>query len=133
MTPTEDIVTRLKTDAKLRKRGNNDEDFAVGQRFVQHWGRTVTEVDNTMFSTVFGLSVEDLSEIGGPFLGVEECVYARDVYPGDTLYATSKVIAARLASHRPGFGIVTWSTVGTAQNGAEVVSFKRSNLVKTRS
>src|SRR5690242_11776953 len=30
-----------------------------------------------------GLSVEDLSEAGGPFLGVEDCVFHRPLYPGD--------------------------------------------------
>jgi acyl dehydratase len=166
MTTPESTVTRLKADATLRARGRNYEDFEVGQRFVHHWGRTVTESDSVLFSTltlhynphytsaeyaaahghrampvvpllvfntVFGLSVEDLSEIGGPFLGVEELSYLRDVYPGDTLYATSEVIAARLASNRPGYGIVTWSTRGTNQHREEVITFKRSNLVRTRS
>jgi itaconyl-CoA hydratase len=166
MTESESTVARLKADAKLRPRGNTYEDFSVGQHFVHHWGRTVTQADSVLFSTltlhynphytnaefaaahghpatpvnpllvfntVFGLSVEDLSEIGGPFLGVEELTYLRDVYPGDTLYATSDVVAARLASNRPGYGIVTWSTRGTNQDGVEVVTFKRANLVKTRS
>jgi acyl dehydratase len=85
-----------------------------------------------VFNTVFGLSVEDLSEGGGPFLGVDELRYVRDVYPGDTLYARSTVIAARLASNRPGYGIVTWHTSGTNQRDEPLIDFKRSNLVKTR-
>jgi itaconyl-CoA hydratase len=166
MTSAENTVARLKAGAKLRARGNNYEDFSVGQRFVHHWGRTVTESDNVLFSTltlhynphytntafaaahghaampvnpllvfntVFGLSVEDLSEIGGPFLGVEELSYLRDVYPGDTLYATSEVVSARLASNRTGHGIVTWHTQGRNQRGEEVITFKRANLVRTRS
>jgi itaconyl-CoA hydratase len=166
MTPAENTVARLKADAKLRARGNSYEDFSVGQRFVHHWGRTVTESDSVVFSTltlhynphytnadfaaahghaampinpllvfntVFGLSVEDLSEIGGPFLGVEELSYLRDVYPGETLYATSEVVATRLASNRPGHGIVTWHTQGRNQRGEQVITFKRANLVRTRS
>ena len=31
--------------------------------------------------TVIGLSVEDLSEAGGPFLGVEDVEFLRPVYP----------------------------------------------------
>jgi len=85
-----------------------------------------------VFNTVFGLSVEDLSEGGGPFLGVDELSYEKTVYPGDTLYARSEVVARRLASNRPGYGIVTWQTWGTNQNGEEVIRFKRSNLVKQR-
>lgn len=165
MTPHNDTVTRLKTEARLWPRGNRYEDFDIGRRFVHHWGRTVNATDNTLFSTltlhynphytnkdfalahghpdtpvnpllvfntVFGLSVEDLSEGGGPFLGVDELTYMTSVYPGDTLYASSEVVARRLASNRPGFGIVTWHTRGTNQHGEEVVSFKRSNLVKQR-
>lgn len=166
MTSLESTVARLKAEAKLRARGNKYEDFDVGQRFVHHWGRTLTEADNTLFSTltlhynphytnadfavahghpttpinpllvfntVFGLSVEDLSEIGGPFLGVEELSYKAFVYPGDTLYATSEVVSARLATNRAGFGIVSWCTRGTNQRDEEVITFKRANLVKTRS
>ena len=85
-----------------------------------------------MFNVVFGLTVEDLSEGGGPFLGVEELSYLKPVHPGDTLYARSEVVAARLASNRPGFGIVTWHTVGANQRGEDVITYKRSNLVRTR-
>ncbi|MBO0730310.1 MAG: MaoC family dehydratase N-terminal domain-containing protein, partial [Acidimicrobiaceae bacterium] len=37
--------------------------------------------------TVVGLSVEDLSEAGGPFLGLDGCTFHRPVHPGDTLTA----------------------------------------------
>jgi itaconyl-CoA hydratase len=166
MTPNELTVVRLKTDAKLRPRGNRYENFDIGRCFTHHWGRTVTATDNTLFSTltlhynphytneafavahghpttpvnpllvfntVFGLSVEDLSEGGGPFLGVDELSYLETVYPGDTLYARSEVIVKRLTTNRPGYGIVTWRTRGTNQRGDEVIAFKRSNLVKQRS
>ncbi|MDR2154629.1 MAG: MaoC family dehydratase [Burkholderiaceae bacterium] len=85
-----------------------------------------------VFNTVFGLTVEDLSEGGGPFLGVDELSYQKAVYPGDTLYARSEVVARRLTASRPGYGIVTWQTWGANQNGEEVIRFKRSNLVKQR-
>lgn len=81
------------------------------------------------FSIVFGLSVEDLSEAGGPFLGAEELEFLAPVYPGDTLYARSTVTAARPSKSRPGTGIVTWRTVGRNQDGADVITFERSNLV----
>lgn len=167
MTPSPtDPVARLKAEARLWPRGNRYEDFDIGRRFEHHWGRTVTESDNTLFSTltlhynphytnaafarahghpttpvnpllvfntVFGLSVEDLSEGGGPFLGVDELSYLAPVYPGDTLHARSEVVARRLASNRTGYGIVTWATLGTNQDCVEVIRFKRSNLVKQRS
>ena len=113
-----DTVARLKAEARLWPRGHRYEDFEIGRHFVHHWGRTVTEADNTLFSTltlhynphytnaafarahghpdspvnpllvfntVFGLSVEDLSEGGGPFLGVDELSYLAPVYPGETI------------------------------------------------
>lgn len=83
--------------------------------------------------TVFGMSVEDLSEIGGPFLGLTACRFHRPVYPGDTLTARSTVVEARESKSRPGTGIVTWHTEGFNQHGDLVVDYRRSNLVAKRS
>ena len=158
------IVADLKSRARLWPRGNTFEDFTIGRAFTHHWGRTLSEMDNTLFTTltlhynpqylnaeiasvngydrgcpinpllvfntVFGLSVEDLSEGGGPFLGVDECVYGVPVHAGDTLTASSEVIAARESDKRPDFGIVTWATRGLNQNGEEVIRFCRTNLVR---
>lgn len=105
----------------------------TNEAFAKAHGHPTTPVNPLLvFNTVFGLSVEDLSEGGGPFLGVDELGYRVAVYPGDTLYAHSEVIARRLASNRPGYGIVTWHTRGSNQQGEEVIRFKRSNLVRTR-
>jgi acyl dehydratase len=145
----------------LRK-GRALEEFTVGRCFEHHWGRTITEADNTLFTTatlaynplyfnaeyardeghpcvvvnpmlvlctVVGLSVEDLSEAGGPFLGIDELTFHRPVYPGDTLTARSSVVSVRESQSRPGFGIVTWHTEGRNQRGEVVVEYKRSNLV----
>lgn len=79
--------------------------------------------------TVVGLSVEDLSEIGGPFLGMEHCVFHRPVHPGDTLTARSTVVAVRESSSRPDDGIVTWRTEAHNQHGELVVDYQRTNLV----
>jgi acyl dehydratase len=161
----DETVDFLEQNAVEWVRGNRFEDFALGQKFTHHWGRTVTESDNTLFSTltlaynpaytnasharaqglqgspvnpllvfnvVFGLSVEDLSEGGGPFLGVDDLQYLQPVYPGDTLYAESEVIQARLADKRPGYGIVQWHTVGRNEAGVPVIEFKRANLVRTK-
>ena len=78
---------------------------------------------------VVGLSVEDLSEAGGLFLGIDEATFHRPVYPGDTLSARSTVVEARESRSRPTAGIVTWHTEGRNQRGELVVDFRRSNLV----
>ena len=82
--------------------------------------------------TVVGLSVEDLSEAGGPFLGVEDVEFLRPVYPGDTVTARSVVVAKRESESRPAFGVVTWETQGRNQRGEVVVSCRRTNLVAKR-
>lgn len=85
-----------------------------------------------VFATVLGLSVEDLTEAGGPFLGVDEVEFVRPVYAGDTVYARSEVLSHRLSESRPGWGIVEWHTRGHDQEGNEVVKFKRRNLSRCR-
>ena len=83
--------------------------------------------------TLVGLSVEDLSEAGGPFLGINKVRFHQPVYPGDTLTARSTVTSRRESGSRPSFGIVTWRTEGHNQNGDLVVSYERTNLVAKRS
>lgn len=154
-----DIIKR----AKLWPRGRTFENFFVGQKFDHHWGRTITESDTLLFSTltlafnplyfnrdfakanghsdivvnphllfnvVLGMSVEDCSEIGGPFLGVYDLTYHRQVYPGVTLRAVSETIEVRTSSSNPANGIVTWSSRGISSDGETVVSFRRSNLIR---
>lgn len=151
--------------AVLRPKGRLYEDFEVGQRFVHHWGRTISEGDTTLFTTltlafnplyfnrdyarahghpdivvnphllfnvVLGLSVEDCSEIGGPFLGVYELVYDRPIYPGTTVVAKTETIDKRLSSSDPKNGIVTWRTEGFDDEGKRLCGFRRSNLVRLR-
>jgi acyl dehydratase len=150
---------------QLIRKGRLFEEFEVGQSFEHHWGRTLNDGDNSLFSTatlahnplyfnveyakahghsttvinpflvlctVVGLSVEDLSEAGGPFLGIDELTFHRPAYPGDTITARSKVVSARESDTRPAFGIVTWHTEGFNQRGELVVDFKRSNLSRKR-
>ena len=85
-----------------------------------------------VFNTVLGLSVEDCSEIGGPFLGVFDLVYHRPVYPGTTITARSVTVDKRVSESNPSNGIVTWRTEGCDEAGEQLVSFRRSNLVRLR-
>jgi itaconyl-CoA hydratase len=151
--------------AVLWPKGRLFEDFSVGQTFDHHWGRTISESDNALFTTltlsfnplyvnrdyaranghpdivvnpqlvfnvVLGLSVEDCSEIGGPFLGVFDLTYDRPVYPGATLTARSVTVDARISDSNPANGIVTWRTEGFDTAGQRLVGFRRSNLVRLR-
>jgi acyl dehydratase len=102
--------------------------------YAQSLGHPRTVVNPLLvFNTVFGLTVEDLSEGGGPFLGVDGCQFVKPVYVGDTLAARSTVMSARESKGQAGYGIVTWHTVGTNQAGETVIEFDRTNLVRRRS
>jgi itaconyl-CoA hydratase len=83
-----------------------------------------------VFTTALGLSVEDLSEAGGPFLGVDDLKFHRAVYPGDTVRARSTVISRRTSASRPGWGIVEWHTTCADQEGRSVLDFSRRNLAR---
>lgn len=85
-----------------------------------------------VFATAIGLSVEDLSEAGGPFLGVEDIRFHRPVYPGDTIAAKSEVVSRRITESRPGWGVVEWYTQAFNQRGELVIEFRRRNLSKMR-
>lgn len=144
---------------------NYYEDFEEGQTFEHHWGRTINDGDNSLFSSltvtqnpiyfnedyatdlgyddvvvnhllafnvVFGMSVQDLSEAGGAFLGIENLKFHETVYPGDTLYSDSEVVSKRESSSRPHQGIVHWRTTGTRPNGDLVLEFERKNLINKR-
>jgi acyl dehydratase len=150
---------------ELVRHGHLYQDFAVGQVWEHHWGRTITESDNVMFSTatcnwnpmhlnveyarshghpdvvvnpmlvlctVVGMSVEDLSEAGGPFLGVNQCTFHAPVYPGDTITGQSTVEEMRTSASRLDTGIVTWHTEARNQRGELVLDYRRTNLVAMR-
>jgi itaconyl-CoA hydratase len=146
--------------AKLRTKGCAYEDFELGRVFEHHWGRTFTQAENALFTTltlhfnptytnvefaramghrdtplnpllvfntIFGLSVEDLSETSTAFLGVDDLKYHLSVYPGDTLRARSTVTALRASAKDPKVGIATWHTQGFNQHDELVCEFMRSN------
>jgi itaconyl-CoA hydratase len=85
-----------------------------------------------LFATVLGLTVEDLSEAAGPFLGADDIRFGVPAYPGDTVYAVSEVVGRRESRSRPGWGIVEWKTVGFNQQGEVVIEYRRRNLVRLR-
>ena len=153
------------SEFKTWRRGRQFEDFAQGQVFEHHWGRTLSISEATIFSsvalrycplyvnaeyarsqghpdlvvdpllvlaTVIGLSVEDLSEGGGPFLGVNDVEFKEPVYPGDTITCSSVVMDMRESTSRPSSGIVTWRTTAVNQRGEKVVEYQRTNLVAKR-
>ncbi|MCW2839043.1 MAG: dehydratase [Aeromicrobium sp.] len=97
-------------------------------RAAGHPGRVIHPY--LVLCTVFGLSVEDLSESAGPFLSITDCHFERPMYDGDTVTARSTVINVRESSSRPGHRIVTWHTEAFNQRDERVLDYRRSNLMK---
>jgi acyl dehydratase len=150
-----------------RDRGHYFEEFAIGQRFDHHWGRTITEAEAVGFATatlnsnplyfnaqyaqshghvaipadpllawniVFGLTVEDLSfkVAGAGNLGYPVIRFLRTVYPGDTLYAESEVLATGPWKGADDCGMVHVRTTGRNQEGDPVLEYERKILVRKR-
>lgn len=101
-----------------------DAAYAAGTEF----GRELVNSTLTM-AIVTGLTVDDVSVRAIANLGWDEVRLLAPVFPGDTLYARTKVLAVRASRSRPGQGIVTTETQGYNQDGTVVLSFKRNSLV----
>ncbi|MDS0258098.1 acyl dehydratase [Haloarcula sp. S1CR25-12] len=86
-----------------------------------------------LLACVMGITVEDLSEKGGYFLGRTNVEFHRTAYPGTELDVTSTVLDTRSSSSRPSYGIVTWESVGRdRQTGERLVSYERTNMIPRR-
>lgn len=83
-------------------------------------------------SLVVGMSVRDVSQAAIANLGFDSVEIPNPVFNGDTLYASSTVLALRVSKSDSSRGIVKVRTVGVNQDGTEVLRLERSVLVPTR-
>lgn len=81
---------------------------------------------------VTGQSVTDVSHNVLANLGWDEVRLPHPVFVGDTIYSSSRVIAARESRSRPEAGLVTVETIGYNQDGIRVITFRRSVMVYRR-
>ena len=81
---------------------------------------------------VVGMTVDEVSFNAIANLGWKEIVLTAPVFPGDTIYARTEVIAVRPSQSRPGQGIVTTRTEGYKADGTVFMTFERSALVPSR-
>lgn len=101
--------------------------------YAKHLGYPDIVVSSQLtFAVVLGMSVEDLSESGGPFLGSDAVRFHHPVLPGHTLFASTVVVSRRPSSSQPTYGVVEWETTGHNQNGETVITFRRTSLVRRR-
>ena len=90
-------------------------------------------VDSTFtLALLTGMSVRTVSAKVVANLGWDKVKATHPVFAGDTLYAESTVLNKRESKSRPTQGIVTVSTRGVNQNGAEVMTFERTMLIYKR-
>ena len=142
------------------------EEFSEGQVFEHALTRTVTEMDNVLFTTltmnpqplhldaefarttefgrplvnsiftlglVIGMTVGDTT-LGTTVanLGMSDVRFPKPVFHGDTIRATTTVIAKRRSRSRTDAGIVEFEHVGLNQHGETVAICRRAALMKTK-
>jgi len=100
--------------------------------FAQSCGLGSAPIDPLLvFHIVFGKSVPDISLNAVANLGYAEGQFIASVYPGDTLTASSEVLALKETSNGK-TGIVTVRTTGVNQLGEPVLSYVRWVMVNKR-
>ena len=104
-----------------------DSEYAKASEF----GRVLVASPLTV-AILVGMSVTDVSQKAIANLGWKDIRLPHPVFPGDTLYGESEVLAARESKSRATAGIVTVRTIGRNQDGVVVCEFERSILVPKR-
>ena len=104
-----------------------DEEYAKHSEF----GRCIVCSPLTV-ALMVGMSVTDVSQKAIANLGWTDIKLTHPVFPGDTLYAESEVVAKRDSESRPGAGIVTVKTIGRNQERVVVCEFTRTMLIMKR-
>jgi len=100
--------------------------------FAQSCGLPFSPLDDLIvFHTVFGKTVPDVSLNAVANLGYAEGRFLEQVWPGDTLTATSQVIGLRENSNGKS-GVVWVRTTGRNQHGAAVLDYTRWVMVRKR-
>ena len=89
-------------------------------------------VGTLVFSLGVGLTVADISGKAIANLGYEEMKHLHPTFIGDTLYARTKVLNKRPSKKKNDRGIVHVETFIYNQNNIDVLSFKRSVLIKKK-
>ena len=90
-------------------------------------------VNSTLtLALVTGQSVTDISQNVIANLAWDEVRLPNPVFEGDTVYSQSEVLEKRESKSRPNAGIVTIRTTGFKQDGAVVITFRRTVMVYRR-
>jgi len=91
-------------------------------------GRLLVDAMLTL-AVVVGLSVEQTSK-NAIMLGLTDLKVPNPTFPGDTIYAESKILKMRPSKSHPEFGIIEISTRGFKPDDTTVVEFRRTIMVR---
>jgi acyl dehydratase len=83
-------------------------------------------------AVVVGMTVNDVSYKAIANLGWTDIKLPAPVFPGDVIYARSKVLHVRESRSRPTQGVVTTFTEGYKADGTVFMSFVRFSLIPKR-
>lgn len=103
-----------------------------------HYAKTKMEggrnfvVGTFVYAALLGMSVPDMSGKAVAALGTDQLRHVAPLYHGDTLYAESTVVEARLSRSRTATGLVSIETRGFNQERTLVCEFRRSFLVPVK-
>lgn len=95
------------------------------------FGRLLVNSGLTL-AMVLGQTVADTSQNAIANLGWTDIRLPHPVFVGDTLYAESRVLEKRESGSRPYAGIVGVQSRGLNQDGAVVITYRRSFMVYKR-
>lgn len=103
----------------------------------QHFAETSTHgkiivVGTLVFSLVVGMTVPDISGKAIANLGYDSVRHLAPVFIGDTIYAKTRIVAARKSETKSDRGIVEVETTGYNQFGAEIIQFSRKVLIMSK-
>ncbi len=111
----------------------NHHPLHLNQQFAENsqHGRILV-VGTLIFSLVVGITVPDISGKAIANLGYEKVEHVAPVFIGDTIYARTKIISARMSKSKNDRGIISVETIGYNQNGIDVIKLCRRVLVSRR-
>ena len=89
-------------------------------------------VGTLVFSLGVGLTVADISGKAIANLGYEEIKHLHPTFIGDTIYAKTKVLDKKASKSKSDRGVVSVITYVYNQDNIDVLSFKRSVLIKKK-
>ena len=155
------------TAVRHKRGGLYFEDFVVGEVVEHRYTRTVTQMDNMLFSNMtlnpqplhidahfcatetewgrplmnslftlgllIGISVNDTT-VGTTIanLGMSDVIFPAPLFEGDTVSATTEVLATRASKSRPDAGLVEFRHRAFKQDGTLVAECRRTAFMVRR-